>query len=248
MTALVPTICGIIDRRMLINFRVRPEVVRKLLPAPFRPKLMRGWAVAGICLIRLKDIRPRGVPALFGVNSENAAHRIAVQWDEDGRVREGVFIPRRDTNSALNRLVGGKAFPGEHRAAVFRVWESGDRFKLEMKSKDDGTFIRVQVRTTEALAAGSVFRSITEASEFFQSGSLGWSARSTGEGFEGLELSCREWHMMPLGVEFVESSFFENRELFPAGSAEFDSAFLMRDLSHEWLARGRLSIPKGNTP
>lgn len=248
MTSLLPAICGVIDRRILVNFRVQPKVVRKLLPPGFRPKLVRGWAMAGICLIRLKDIRPRGVPAMFGVDSENAAHRIAVEWDEAGRQREGVFIPRRDTNSILNRLGGGRLFPGVHHAATFCVWESGERFKLEMKSKDGGTFVRVLARTTAGLPERSVFSSLTEASDFFLGGALGWSARATGEGFDGLELSCREWRMTPLDVEFVESSFFGNRELFPTGAAEFDSAFLMRDVRHEWLARGRLPIPKGNTP
>jgi len=63
MTPLVPTLHGIIDRRMLVNFRVHPEVARDLLPRFFRPKLVNDWAMAGICLIRLKEIRPHGFPA-----------------------------------------------------------------------------------------------------------------------------------------------------------------------------------------
>ena len=47
--------------------------------------------------------------------------------------------------------------------------------------------------------------------------------------------------MQPLAVERVESSFFENTALFPAGSVKFDSGFLMRDITHEWRARGRLT-------
>jgi hypothetical protein len=47
--------------------------------------------------------------------------------------------------------------------------------------------------------------------------------------------------MEPLAVEKVESGFFENAGLFPSGSAKFDSAFLMRDIAHEWRARGRLT-------
>jgi hypothetical protein len=38
----------------------------------------------------------------------------------------------------------------------------------------------------------------------------------------------------------VESSFFENRVLFPAGSLELDCALLMRGIAHEWHGRGRL--------
>ena len=77
-----PLVRGIIKRRMLINFRVDASVMQRFLPAPFRPKLHQGHAIAGICLIRLEEIRPGGLPALLGVSSENAAHRIAVEWDE----------------------------------------------------------------------------------------------------------------------------------------------------------------------
>src|ERR1700683_3947440 len=108
----IPIIRGLIDRRILVNFRADSDVLARLLPAPFRPKLVNGMGMAGVCLIRLKSIRPRFLPAFLGISSENAAHRIAVEWDEDGETTEGVFIPRRDTSSRLNTLLGGRLFPG----------------------------------------------------------------------------------------------------------------------------------------
>ena len=93
----LPVIRGLIRRRLLVNFRVDEEVME---PPPFRPKLHRGYAIAGICLIRLRQIRPLWLPRFCGISVENAAHRIAVLWDEpSGESREGVFIPRRDTGS-----------------------------------------------------------------------------------------------------------------------------------------------------
>lgn len=59
----IPTVEGIIARRLLINYRVDSATLQQMLPAPFRPKLIHGMGIAGICLIRLKDIRPRGLPA-----------------------------------------------------------------------------------------------------------------------------------------------------------------------------------------
>jgi hypothetical protein len=85
-----------------------------------------------------------------------------------------------------------------------------------------------------------VFASLDEASRFFQSGALGWSAGHQGARFDGLELRTFEWKMEPLIVERVESSFFDNRDTFPPGAAEFDSAFLMRGIAHEWHARGQI--------
>src|SRR5688500_9794265 len=107
----LPTIAGVIDRRILANYRVDPAVLARLLPDPFRPQLVNGHGMAGICLIRLKQIRPRGLPGILGVSSENAAHRVAVEWDLPSGVKQGVFIFRRDTSSRVNHLAGGRLFP-----------------------------------------------------------------------------------------------------------------------------------------
>jgi len=63
----LPEIHGIIDRRILANYRVDAEVAAALLPAPFRPKLIHGFAVAGICLIRLKQLRPPFFRSISGL-------------------------------------------------------------------------------------------------------------------------------------------------------------------------------------
>lgn len=106
----IPNMQGVIDRRILANFHVDPGVLAKVLPNPFRPKLVNERGIAGICLVRLKQIRPRFVPSYLGLSSENAAHRIAVEWTQNGREYEGVYVPRRDTSSRLNTLVGAASF------------------------------------------------------------------------------------------------------------------------------------------
>lgn len=234
MTLNLPTMHGLIDRRTLVNFRVRPETVSPLLPSFFRPKLVKGWAMVGICLIRLKDIRPRGFGAMFGVSSENAAHRIAVEWDEQGRTREGVFIPRRDTSSRLQSFVGGKVFPGVHHLADYIVNETDDDFQLQMQSHDDHTSIRLHARRAKQLPSSSVFDTIEAASDFFARGAAGYSATTKPDCCDGLELATTSWHVEPFDVIVVESSFFDNRRTFPAGKIEFDCALFMRSIAHEW--------------
>ena len=43
----LPVVAGVIERRILANYRVRPEFAAALIPAPFRPLTVRGWAVGG---------------------------------------------------------------------------------------------------------------------------------------------------------------------------------------------------------
>jgi hypothetical protein len=230
----VPVIEGVIRRRMLVNFRGDPEVVQRVLPKPFRPKLAGEFAIAGICLIRLEQIRPRHVPAVLGISSENAAHRIAVEWtDDDGRAREGVYIPRRDTDSMLNHLAGGRLFPGEHHHAHFVVSDEDGAIALDMESDDKSARVRVRAREVDALTSVA-FGSLATASAYFQGGSLGYSRREKGDVLDGITLHTDAWRVSPLAIDEVHSSFFQDEVAFPKGTIMFDCALLMRDIPHEW--------------
>ena len=44
----IPVVRGIIDRRILVNYRVDPNVLARLLPKPFQPKLANGSGMAGV--------------------------------------------------------------------------------------------------------------------------------------------------------------------------------------------------------
>ena len=236
----IPVMRGVIDRRILVNYRVDPVTLASILPAPFRPKIIRGWGMVGICLIRLKKVRPSFLPSWMGISSENAAHRTAVEWDDNATLREGVYVRRRDTNSRLNALVGGRLFPGIHHHARFTVEESGDHYHLALASDDGITTMSVRGRRADRLPASSMFRTLEEASEFFRAGSLGYSDTRQPSRFQGLELRCRDWKVEPLAVEEVRSSFFEDTTLFPKGTIEFDNALLMRGIEHEWHGRADL--------
>jgi uncharacterized protein YqjF (DUF2071 family) len=238
----LPVIEGTIARRLLVNYRADPATVAALLPAPFRPKLAHGLAVVGICLIRLEAVRPRGLPGPLGLASENAAHRIAVEWEERGETREGVYIQRRDTNSRLNTAVGGSLFPGVHHHARFTATETGERLALDIASDDGAVRVRVAGRTAEALPADSVFASLDEASAFFAGGALGYSVTRDPAKLDGLELRTRRWQVAPFTVESVASSFFDDPARFPPGTATFDCALLMRDIPHEWHRHGQFAL------
>jgi hypothetical protein len=74
--------------------------------------LVDSSAVAGICLLRLGGMRPAvftrvGLPARIGWGAENAAHRIAVGWDDAQGTYLGVSVPKRRSVSWLAVTAGG---------------------------------------------------------------------------------------------------------------------------------------------
>lgn len=232
----IPVVTGIIRRRILLNYRLDPEVAARILPSNFRPKLVQGYAVAGICLIRLEQIRPKGLPGFAGISSENSAHRIAVEWEDDaGVAREGVFVPRRDTDSRLNSILGGRVFPGVQHYSEFRVTDLDGRIAMRIESSSgDVPLIDIEVEESEQFPETSVFGSLERSSRFFEAGCVGYSSRPDSCIMDGMLLKVPAWQVAPLFVHRIRSAYYDDASIFPPGSIEFDHALLMRDIAHEW--------------
>jgi hypothetical protein len=227
-----PTLRGFIDRRVLVNFRIDPEVMSKWLPAPFRPKIVNGYAMAGICLIRMNRIGPKFLPYAIVGSSENGALRFAVEWEQEGRQCQGVYIPARYTTSRLAAWAGTRYFPGRHYRAQFQVQETPERFQIAFQSPHLN--MTVDARVANAFAGSKVFSSLEEASAFFRGGADGYSESLQPGKFDGVELRVFDWKVSPLTVEQVTCDFFSDVTRFPSGTAEFDNALLMRGLRNEF--------------
>ncbi|HEV2886674.1 MAG TPA: DUF2071 domain-containing protein [Jatrophihabitans sp.] len=239
----LPELVGTVERRLLVNYRVDPDVLGALLPEPFRPQLVNGYAVAGICLIRLGSMRPAGLPARIGLTSESAAHRMAVQWDSPDGLQSGVYIPRRDTDSMINVAVGGRIYPGVLHRARFEVAESDDDLRVAFAARDGSATVRVEVRVTDNLAGSRLFADTAAASAFFEGGSVGFSDTRHPSRFDGLALHTTAWHVEPGIAVTAESSFFADRARFPEGSAELDCALVMRQIPVRWRPLASLQAP-----
>jgi hypothetical protein len=228
-----------IERRLLVNYRIDPETVMRLLPAPFRPQLVSGWAVGGVCFIRLAGLRPVHVPAAFGSRTENVAHRFAVEWDDDKGTHVGVFVPRRDTSSPITAFAGDKLLPGAYHLARFTVQEQGSELRIGVESRDGTLALAVSAHESSSLG-GELFDSLEAALTFFRKGSLGFSPSGAGTRLAGVRLVSECWDGRPVSVGGMASSMFDDKTVFPNGSCTLDSALVMRNLPVRWRNEGML--------
>jgi hypothetical protein len=231
---MLPTLRGIIARRVLLNFRADPHVAQSVLPEPFVVETYNGAAIVGICLIRLEQLRPKGFPSRVSMASENVAHRIAVRYPVKGGMRSGVFIWRRETDQKLVQMFGGRLFPGVHHGATFSVQENDGQISMDVKSDDGETDVSFSATTTTSWQPTSAFKSLDEASEFFQHGDCGFSCSLDQRSVEGMELKISQWSVKPLTVQLKNAAFYSRSSRFPKGSVEFDCGLLMRAVPHEW--------------
>ena len=231
---MLPILEGVIARRLLVNYRIAPEVAQKLVPAPMTVQIQNGFAVAGICLIRLEQLRPKGLPAAIGLSSENMAHRIAVRYPAEGGMQDGVFIRRRETDQRLITLLGGRLFPGVHHAARFDVEDTGGCVEMHITTEGGASDVSLTAAPAEEWTPTPLFTTLAESSAFFKRGDCGFSCGLHEEVLEGMQLRVLDWKASALKITRLHSAFFEDASLFPPGSAVFDSALLMRGIPHEW--------------
>ncbi|HKF76686.1 MAG TPA: hypothetical protein VKF59_11135 [Candidatus Dormibacteraeota bacterium] len=237
------SVVGRIERRLLINFRVDAGVLGRYVPPPFRPRLVAGVGMGGVCLIGISALRPPRTPVWIGVRSENMAHRFAVEWGDGGVRRQGVYIPRRDTASTWMAWAGGRVFPGWHRLSAFDVSTQGRRLTIAVRGAGGGADVDVVGQVASDFPGSSVFPSLEDASSFFRSGSAGYSnARRPGR-YEGVELLTDGWSVEPFQPEVATTSFLGDAASFPRGSVEFDCALLMRGLDCRFRALPPLEAP-----
>ena len=168
----IPVVRGVIDRILVITGWTRPSC-RGVCPRRSDPNwsraAWRGFASSG------SNVRPPCAPS-SGISSENAAHRIAVEWD-DGRERGRRLHPSPRHVVVAQLPVGGRLFPGDHHHARFDVEEHDGHYRVALDSDDRDTHV-VVAGVRHPSAGGSIFGSLTRRPIF--SGGARWATRRRG--------------------------------------------------------------------
>lgn len=225
---IVRTMRATITRRLLVNATVTADAVRPLLPPGCVPAAVAGTdrTLVGVCVLRVDDLRPEGVPNALGRSFEGLAHRIAIRRPDGS---PGVHIVRRETADRLALLVGGRLFPGAHHPIEL---ERG-RGDLELHGSGHGgpTFLVRAVDEPPSGEARSVLGDDAAASAFFAVANIA-SSPSRRAGFpEVLRMEAPPFVVRAVGVrEVVLDRLAWALGDVPPSALSFDSAFVARDV------------------
>lgn len=151
-------------------------------------------------------------------------------------------MPRRDTDSRVNALAGGRVFPGVQHLSRFTASDRGGRVSIRVDADDSEVpLVDMQVSEADRFPPESIFGTLDESSQFFESGCVGYSARPGSGVLDGMKLEVTDWRVSPLNVDFVRSAYFDDQAVFPPESIKFDHALLMRDILHEWHSEPKMT-------
>jgi len=156
-----------------INYAVDMKALAKLIPAPLEPEPHKGRAWVQVLVSSLRDIRPQGTPALFGVCFYQVTYRAAVRYrSRDGTWSRGGYFIRSDTNHQVMRAVGNalKEFKfHDFGAAKMVMVRHGTKLNIGIEpdsSRPNGKIVGVlDTRPLAGPPKGSVWASLQELKE-----------------------------------------------------------------------------------
>ena len=230
---------GVIERRLFVIYRLDPNVARDVLPALLRPRLIGGYAVAGIALAHLGRLRPAGLPPVAGLSRESTTHGIAVEGRSVRSPHTGVFVVHRDSAGA-----GGGRPLG--RSPRFTVDERTDGLRVSYTSQGRVVRVDVDVSLATALEGSALFPDVRAAARFLEVDGVGgapWAPQ-----LRGLKLAAGDGCVSAARVRTATSSIFADSSMFPPGSLHLDAALLLRDLAQAPVPAERVRAARRPAP
>ena len=232
-----------------INYRVDPSALSRLLPAPLEPEIHKGHGWVQVLMSSLRDMRPPGIPSLFGTCFYQVSYRAAVRYrDALGAWRRGGYFVRSETNHPVMRAVGNALAEFKFHdfgAAEMVMLRDGDRLTVGVDpepSFPDGRLVSVvDTRPCAGPPASSCWGSLDELHEPLV------------ECYDALGVDAAEGHLYiltidrdPWNARFVSarnvySEYFDTGPL-GRGAAELDSVLHLEECRDRWRPLRRVAL------
>jgi uncharacterized protein YqjF (DUF2071 family) len=228
-----------------LNYAIDPAGLASLLPAPLEPEIHRGTAWVQLLVSSLRDMRPQGLAAPFGVDFYQASYRAAVRYrDRDGQWRRGGYFVRSETNHAVMRAVGNALTEFKFHAfgkARIMLLRDGGRLTIAIEPDVPGGRVVaiLDTRPQSEPPAGSVWKSLEDLHEplvecydaFGVDREQGW--------LYSLTIDREPWNARFVTPVDLYCEWFERDML----GARFDSVLHIPRCAYRWRPLRRTPLP-----
>lgn len=240
-----PPLRGRCKWRALFAWKLDPVVARRLVPAPLRPKLVQGHALAAVDTMGLQGLRPRMVPGPLGLSLGLCSHLIAAEWKDGQRYRDVLYVIRRDVDVHVLGRAGGLLLPGKSHGARIQSNEGLSDISIACHSLDGECQLDLAGHIGARWSSQALFASPAAMMEVLGNRSGGRVAYDEAGKGTLIELEAKPECAEPLTLDRAHSSLFDGG-LVPEGSAELEAGVLLRNLVCVWRSQGRFATRPAN--
>jgi uncharacterized protein YqjF (DUF2071 family) len=218
----------------LVNFAVRAEVMRGLVPAPLEPDLHRGEAFLSVVIAVMDRMRPAFVPAPLGVTYRQVVYRAVVRH----RGERGVYFLRSDADHRWMSLAGDWLTFFRFHSSPIAVRGEGPLVHVDLAARPgDHADIRASFEVggaSRSLPPASRFASLAEAQAFLVELYVAFGCDATTGEVRAVRIDRGEWDLRVVADRRAQYDFMDGSRLFPAGSARLDSVFYVEAIPYYW--------------
>jgi uncharacterized protein YqjF (DUF2071 family) len=218
----------------LVNFRMAPETLARVLPPPLEPDVYRGQAFLSVVIAEMEQMRPAFMPPALGITYQQVVYRAVVRCGD----QRGVHFLRSDADNPLMVVMGNLlSFFRFHEARVVRASGAGlHHFDLVAASGDHADIHATfdVGRGSRAVPASSVFPDIDKAQRFLVELYTAFRPSSDGATMSSVDIERGRWHIRMVDAPRARFDLMDGSHPFPAGSTTLDSVIYVEDIEYLW--------------
>ena len=230
----------------LVNMRMAPETLARVLPAPLQPDVYGGRAFLSVVIADMERMRPAFVPRALGITYQQVVYRAVVRCGG----QRGVHFLRSDADHPLMVVMGNLlSFFRFHPARIVRTQGGGlHHFDLVATPSD-----RADIHATfdvghgsRTVPASSVFPDIDDAQRFLVELYTAFRPSSDGQRVSSVDIERGRWNITMVDAPRARFDLMNGSALFPPGSTEIDSVIYVEDIEYVWhTVKHQAVVPDG---
>lgn len=226
------------EHSLVLSWAVPADILASLVaPGLEVDRTDDGWGLVAVAVVQVRDLRPRGLPAVAGRRFTLVGYRIFVRHrDRTGRLRRGLHIIRSDTDRRAMAVGGNLLTHYRYRLADIAVEEQDGLLGVRVSSGGGDADLDVVAHLDAApapLPPSSPFADLRAARRF--AGPLPWTFDHEPETGSIVMVHGRRssWSPHPVAVDVHRCTFFDAPP-FVGADVRLANAFHLEGIEYGW--------------
>lgn len=229
------------EHSIVLTYAVPKDQLKGLIPECLELDTFdEKWAFVAIALVKTKDLRPKGVPKIFGNNFFLIGYRVFVKYTSaSGKRLRGLYILKSQTDKRRMEFMGNIFTHYNYTTTDITMVKKGS--SIEIKSLKSDFDIKINEAAGEIpLPENSPFANWKEARRFAGPLPFTFTYNENSKEILIIEGVRENWEPMPVSVIKENISFLQTLNL--KGNL-LANAFIIRDIPYYW-KKGRVELWK----
>lgn len=225
--------------RYIFTYRIRPDELKKRLPAPWlEPQVINGYSAVSFCILWLEKLTLSPIPSIIPFSTISCAYRIGVMDVSEPEPVPSVYVIDRWADLPLIAILGPIILHDTIpiiKASI--AHENNNATRVQMSYTDGAALFSASVRPREEGLGSSIFATLNDFAAFIKNGVSSYGPSLEPDKLTKVDLHKEEveYQAMLANIDFSE---LQDESWSDAGM-EFDSAVRARTgAQYVWTYQG----------